>query len=653
MITNHRLHNVLAIYACLTFVNCGRTDGQQRSSQDAGTAYAFLVAISGYDKNELDTLPYTVLEMEEFRDVLEASGYDPANIKLMSDKAERRYLPERKKVVDELQLLLARLSEKDSILVALNGHGLHFVGDKSGYFCPIDAQVEDRTTMIPIDTDQNGQPGFFPMLQKCKAQRKLLLVNACRNDPLSNRAQASERIRLDDLETEPVPAGIAMLSSCSPGDKSYYYDPDDERTKGRQRSLFFHHVIETWQSRGSNVTIDDLFTNVVSKVSADADNIFGKRQIPLKRREYQGEGEWYLRGNTTRVEPLAPRFPYSAAQAKQYQAAYANFIGKPVEVTNQIGMDMVLVPPGIFTMGSPTTELARQDDEASHQVTLTQGFYLGKYEVTQAEFEQVMGYNPSRFGTDVVTPSDGLPVESISWFDAVEFCNKLSLSEGRTPAYTLTGIEREDNGQNIKSAKVRPRAGNGYRLPTEAEWEYAARSGTNTPFHFGANITTDQVNYDGNFPYASAAEGEYRESTVPAKLFLPNGFGLHQIHGNVWEWCLDAYSDSLPGGVDPYGIESGKFGTKEVGGWENTGYSFCASRGWISPEHRDGTLGFRIALVQDARLPILGITRTSDRKFILHADGSIRENGQPVLQAGEGFAAKITATDDWLYALSN
>ena len=165
------------------------------------------------------------------------------------------------------------------------------------------------------------------------------------------------------------------------------------------------------------------------------------------------------------------------------------------------GIEMILVHSGTFQMGSPETEQGRDEDEGpQHTVLIERPFYLGKYTVTQAQWQHVMGNNPSRFQD----PRN--PVEQVSWNDCQEFAKK-------------TGL----------------------RLPTEQEWEYAARAGTTTPFHFGETISTDQANYDGNYTYGKGVRGEYRQKTTPVGSFAPNAWGFYDMHGNVWEWCEDIY----------------------------------------------------------------------------------------------------------------
>jgi len=168
------------------------------------------------------------------------------------------------------------------------------------------------------------------------------------------------------------------------------------------------------------------------------------------------------------------------------------------------------ITPGTFFMGSPENEPERFDRELQHQVTLTKGFWLGETTVTQALWQAVMGEKPSDF------QGEERPVESVNWEDTQQFIQTFHKINARL----------------------------GLRLPTEAEWEYACRAGTTTPFHFGNQITTDQVNYDGNLPYDNGEKGEYREQTMDVRALPCNPWGVWQMHGNVWEWVADCWTDS-------------------------------------------------------------------------------------------------------------
>ena len=217
----------------------------------------------------------------------------------------------------------------------------------------------------------------------------------------------------------------------------------------------------------------------------------------------------------------------------------------------EIPKSFVLIEGGTFQMGSPETESWRSDDETQHTVTVS-NFYMSQYELTQEEYEKVMGNNPSNFsGSD-------LPVDNISWLDAVSYCNARSESEGRKPVYTI-------DGQNVSW----DRSANGYRLPTEAEWEYACRTGTVTPFHTETSISAEEANYYGHYPYMiednyfsqgnlDTQPGEYRQTTVAVDSFSPNAFGLYNTHGNVGEWVWDYYGEyPKTEETDPLDLDSG------------------------------------------------------------------------------------------------
>jgi formylglycine-generating enzyme required for sulfatase activity len=244
-------------------------------------------------------------------------------------------------------------------------------------------------------------------------------------------------------------------------------------------------------------------------------------------------------------------------------------------IGNGVSLEMVKIPGGRFLMGSPETEAERDNDEGPQHYVNVPEFFMGKYTVTQAQWQAVMGNNPSYF------KGKNRPVERVSWNDATKFCQKLSKRTGRD-----------------------------YRLPSEAEWEYACRAGTKTPFYFGETINTDLANYRGtdkdneeygwSGSYGRGPKGEYREQTTDVGDFPPNSFGLYDMHGNLWEWCQDVWHDNYDGApVDGSAWVNGGNRSLRVfrgGSWLNFA-RWCRSanrNSFLSDEAVGNVIGFRL-----------------------------------------------------------
>jgi formylglycine-generating enzyme required for sulfatase activity len=256
--------------------------------------------------------------------------------------------------------------------------------------------------------------------------------------------------------------------------------------------------------------------------------------------------------------------------------------GLPRRLVNSAGIPLALIPAGTTLVGTPPDEVNRYEDEGpQHPATITRPFYLGIFPVTQRQYLDVMGTNPSSFNP---AHGGGLdhPVDTVSWEDAGEFCRRLTARP-----------------EEQQSGRV-------YRLPTEAEWEHACRAGTLTPFWFGEAISARQANFDSTAPYGRPAEDLYRERTIVVGAFAPNPFGLYDVHGNVWEWCADWYSatySQASAAVDPPGPDQdmGQSKVMRGGSWFSTGRG-CRSghRGLSVPRERNHTNGFRVAMTADS-----------------------------------------------------
>jgi formylglycine-generating enzyme required for sulfatase activity len=216
----------------------------------------------------------------------------------------------------------------------------------------------------------------------------------------------------------------------------------------------------------------------------------------------------------------------------------------PASGKEPLALTLLWIPPGRFWMGSPETEPERRDSEGPQHLVQLQGFFMSQTPITQAQWREVAGWqerpgeqwgrelktDPSRFQSNEgqgekkvrllegESNTDNRPVEQVSWLDAIEFCHRLSKRTGRA-----------------------------YTLPSEAQWEYACRAGTTTPFHFGDTISPELANYDGNYAYADGPKGIYCEQTTPVGMFPANAWGLHDMHGDVWEWCLDEWHEGYEG----------------------------------------------------------------------------------------------------------
>jgi formylglycine-generating enzyme required for sulfatase activity/flavodoxin len=315
---------------------------------------------------------------------------------------------------------------------------------------------------------------------------------------------------------------------------------------------------------------------------------------------------------------LAPSVAYgqnaNSGSGSLIKGATTNVPGEANSV--KIPNNFVLIKGGTFQMGSPDSEAWRGSDEKQHAVTVSD-FYIDSRELTQADYQAVMGTNPSNF------KGEKLPVENLSWIEAIVYCNARSELEGLTPAYVI-------NGPNI----TWNRSADGYRLPTEAEWEYACRAGTRTPFNTENSIDPKGANYYGHYPYQieenyfrqenlETQPGEYRQTTTAVGSFPPNKFGLYDMHGNVGEWVWDYYGEYDPSPqTDPIGASSGSLRVYRGGGWNDFAKNLRSGyRATMGPDKKIFNVGVR--LVRNAQAGSGSVTDTNSLQTTSSGKGKV------------------------------
>ncbi len=521
----------------------------------AADKYALLVGVANYQHPELrkpEPLKFTVNDVNELAKLLRPVGY---RVTLLTDETatqDEKLRPTKSNVEAQLKAMLRQAKAGDSVLVAFTGHGLQF--GQEAYYCPVDARpfADETDSLVSISL-------VYGQLEKSFADVKVLLVDACRNDPTPGRGRGP------GISDVAPPKGVAALFSCSRGQRSFEHD-------SLRHGVFFHYVLEGLKheaaDRQGDVTFEGLSTYVRKMVPAKVHELFPDQkpnQLPNMKADLEG------------APPVLARVEFGPTIDKMLGT-------RPGEERADNGLQMVMcwIPPGQFKMGSPASEEGRGEDEQQVDVTISRGFWLGKHEVTQGEWQRLMGSNPSYFSTtgdgkDRVTGEDTsrFPVETVSWDNVQQFCATLTSQDRAAGKLPATWV---------------------YRLPTEAEWEYACRAGTTTPFQFGRSLNGGEANCAGNYPYGTMTKGTYIQRTCRVGSYAGNAWGLRDMHGNVWEWCQDSWDGSalLPGGRDPLG-KSGEYRVDRGGCWSSYPV-VCrsADRSWSTPVSRDFYLGFRL-----------------------------------------------------------
>jgi formylglycine-generating enzyme required for sulfatase activity len=507
--------------------------------------WALLIGVNDYVHG--GDLKYAVDDQVIFSRRLVEIGFSEQHIySLLSGATNAKDQPFKSNIEIRLQTIMGLADEGDLVLVAFSGHGVHL--DDETYICPADADIESpKTTMIKV-------ADIYTELDKSKATFKLIVVDACRNNSLAaeRRSLFDKKESLEGIAKTfaAPPPGILVLSSSAFGQ----YSVESTKLKQGVFMAFLQHgltgVADSKQgNRDGQVSVLELYKYASEETKLFVAKEYGSLQTPS------------LHGN------IAGDF----------------MLGVQRTVTNSIGMKLKLIPAGEFRMGSgkSTQQLVRmfglegeeerwiEGDFSQHVVRINQPFYLGEHVVTQSQYEMVMGARPWKGKKEVKEGAD-YPVVYVSHDDAVEFCRRLSEKEG---------VE--------------------YRLPTEAEWEYACRAGTTTIYSFG-----DGEAKPGQYAWykKNAVDiGEEYAHRVGRK--LPNPWGLYDMHGNVYEWCQDWYASYGSEKVvsDPVGPAQGFGRVLRSGSWANPSQGLrSATRGNADGLYRDSLVGFRVARTYSA-----------------------------------------------------
>jgi formylglycine-generating enzyme required for sulfatase activity len=473
--------------------------------------YALLIAVNKYNHAEMNRKPLAFAEADAkaLAKLLQDSGYQ---VDLLLGSSAKQQA-----IRDKLAGLDRRGNGDGVVLIGLFGHGVEYERDQTAYYCPFDTRVrkvkvskgrtvkgKDQQPLIePEPESLIGMPELLTALRVSPAGNKVMLAECFCDSP--NRPHG--RAFGSGLKSQEIPENTALLFVCSENEQAF---KKLARGRGAFTKVLLDEITALSQTSGQVKLVGTLADRIKPKVvklvkSQDA----SKTQTPSS-----------LISDTVALQ-LRPDLKKS--------------------FTNSIGMKFTLIPAGEFLMGSND---GKYDEHPVHRVRISRPFYMGVYEVTQAQYQRVMGRNPSAYSKSGyykdkvfgLNTSD-FPVDMVSWEDAQAFCRKLSA--------------------------LRAESGRRYRLPTEAEWEYACRAGTQTKFHFGdvlngdkANVDAihpcpilklleveneDNANVDGTDPEGTATKGPYLGRPTSVGSYEANAFGLYDMHGNVQEWCEDVY----------------------------------------------------------------------------------------------------------------
>jgi formylglycine-generating enzyme required for sulfatase activity len=498
---------------------------------------------------------------------------------LRFDEIDKRPNLKKQDMERAIQRFITLSSGADVAVFYYAGHGQQPLKGGRNFLLPIDARIGGDDD---LETEAVLADNIVRRLEEAdKAARlRLVILDACRNNPKGWRVRA-------DRGLAPIQTGDQFtLVGFSTNDRA----PALDAVKGASHSPYAE-ALARWLSRSGELPVRRIF----DQTAAEVRRVTGDKQMPRVSGDLPGDV--LLSGHVLQDDFLALEAARAAASVAAYEEFLKRFSSSQLAARARIELaallvkppppppppdprvgqvikdcdvcpELVVLPQDSFKRGSPDSELLRDKNEGP-QRTVRIGYPLavGRYEVTQGQWKAVMDRNPSRFSSC----GDDCPVEQVSWDDVQEYLTKLNA-----------------------------RSGQKYRLLSEAEWEYAARAGTTTPFHTGQTITPEQANFNGNYMYNGSAKGVYREKTMKVGSFGANAFGLYDMHGNVWEWVQDVWHDNYTEApTDGAAWEVGGDSSRRVlrgGSWDyNPRGVRSAIRSSIEPYYSSSGSGFRIA----------------------------------------------------------
>jgi formylglycine-generating enzyme required for sulfatase activity len=575
------------------------------AQEDLGRRYALLVGVQKYDSTGLGNLKFCENDVGELAKVFTAQDYKRVVLltRTEANKLDRDdILPNAENIRNHLKGILKDRKETDTVVLAFAGHGVQLKTDGKMYFCPARCNLDKPETLLALDE-------VYEALKECKAATRVLLVDACRNDPLDGRASGDEHLQsLSRPQLPDPPGGAVVLFSCSKGQRAFESDK-------YKHGFLFQFVIEGLKGKAANKKTGQVaWLGLAKYVTEELPDAVKDEKGALAEQTPEVRGE--ARGQMVLARIEVGTRPPDETQEEKPKTLTLDLDG--------VKLDLVRIEPGAFQMGATAKDKdAQEDEKPRHEVEISQPFYLGKFHVTRGQFrafvkatrhktEAEMGEGASGWNPDTkkfeknkdynwenvgFDQTDDHPVVCVSWNDAVAFCRWLNDKKGGELGSKLGGKSR-------------------VKLPTEAQWEYACRAGSAKRFHFG-DEDEDMADY-GNVADVSArktvkgitwgiSKNDGYPFTSPVGKYQPNAWKLHDMHGNAWQWCEDFYDATIYSTraknapvKDPVNLKIEIAHVLRGGSWFcDAGDCHAAYRYWIAPSSPGSCTGFRVAVRQE------------------------------------------------------